>query len=239
MAAKRPTGEALREAIAQRTGYVFSEVELAQRALNHASALKPGIESNERLEFVGDRVLGLLVAELLYEAYPHAPEGELSIRLNALVRAETCAAVGLEIDLLPLIRAETKVKNQSVRNANKVLADVVEALIAGIYLDGGLEAARTFVRRLWSERAGEELHTIRDPKTLLQEFTARRSKSVPAYVVESVEGPDHEPRFTVRVDVPGFAPERGEGRSKQGAQSKAAEAFLRREGLLPTGGVDA
>lgn len=235
MSAKRPTGEALREAIAQRTGHVFADLGLAQRALNHASALRPGLESNERLEFVGDRVLGLLVAELLYETYADATEGELSIRLNALVRAETCAAVGEAIDLLPLIRAESRLKHQSVRNANKVIADVVEALIAAIYLDGGLEAARAFVRRFWSDRAGQGLHAIRDPKTLLQEFSAKQSKAIPIYSVESVEGPDHEPRFTVRVEVPGFAPERGEGRSKQGAQTRAAEAFLRREGLLPAG----
>lgn len=232
MPLKRPQGDALLAALQERTGYAFLNLELARQALNHASA-GARLENYERLEFLGDAVLSLVIADDLYKSFPQAPQGELTLRHHAVVSAETCAVIGAEIDLLPLIRADAHVKNQSGRNANKVVADVVEALIAAIYLDGGLEAARAFILRFWSSRARGGLDAIRDSKTVLQEFSAKAMKVTPRYVMESVEGPDHEPLFTVRVEIPGYPPQRGSGRSKQSAQSRAAQAFLEREGLLP------
>jgi ribonuclease-3 len=230
--ARQSPAELIVTGLAERTGYCFKDAALAAQALNHASAAAGQNASNERLEFLGDRVLGLVIADHLYRRFPLASQGELSVRLNALVRAETCAEIAAELDLLVLIRADTKVKRQSGTRANKVLADAMEALIGAIYLDGGWAPAREFVLRFWSPRAEAAIHAIRDPKTLLNEFALRRAGVTPVYVLEDMEGPDHEPRFTVRANVPGFEPVRGTGRSKQAAQQDAAEAFLRREGVI-------
>jgi ribonuclease-3 len=229
MPLKRPTGEALALALAKATGYVFRDFGLMQRALTHSSAQGRNVENNERLEFLGDRVLGLVVSDMLYGDYPDADQGELSIRLNALVNRDVCAEITDEIGLVPLMRAEATVK--SGKQAKNVRADVAEALIAAIYLDGGLPAASEFIRRFWEKRSRTPATALRDAKTDLQQWVQGKGGTPPLYVIESREGPDHDLLFTVRVEVPGQAPATGTGRSKQAAQQAAAMAFMVREGI--------
>lgn len=229
MALKRPTGEDLARAVCERTGYAFADLVLLQTALTHSSAA--GATNNERLEFLGDRVLALVVTDLLFASFPEAREGELAVRLNALVRSETCADVATEIGLDELIRADSAVRAGGAK-AKNVLSDATEALLAAIYLDGGMEAARAFVLRYWEKRSRAIAEPPRDAKTELQEWAARQSGARPVYAVEKREGPDHAPVFTVAVEVAGFERIVGDGRSKQTAERAAAEAFLLREGIL-------
>ena len=231
MPLKRPTGEALAAALGISTGYVFRDFALMGRALTHASAQGKNVENNERLEFLGDRVLGLIVSEMLYRTYPDADQGELSIRLNALVNRDVCAEISDEIGLIGLMRAESAVKGQSGKQGKNVRADVVEALIAAIYLDSGMEPARAFVHRFWEPRSQGSARTLRDAKTDLQQWVQAKGGVPPLYVIESREGPDHELTFTVRVEVPDHEPASGMGRSKQAAQQAAATAFMLREGI--------
>lgn len=235
MALKRPAGDALAAEIARRTGYAFRDVSLLQRALTHASAVSAAT-NNERLEFLGDRVLALVVADMLYTALPQATEGELAPRFNALVEARTCIEVGLEIGLEQLIRAHGTVK---AHVAKGYLADAVEALIAAIYLDGGMEAARAFVLRYWTPRALTVAARPRNAKSEVQEWLAQRTPGRPAYRILAREGPDHEPVFTVELAVEGFAPAIGTGRSRQTAEQAAAATFLVREGVWSAEGAGA
>lgn len=229
MALKRPTGEDLARIVCERTGYAFGNLALLQTALTHSST--GGATNNERLEFLGDRVLALVVSEMLFASFPDAREGELAVRLNALVRAETCADVALEIGLETVIRADSAVRAGAGTKARNVLSDATEALIAAIYLDGGMDAARAFILRYWEKRSQALAELPRDAKTELQEWAAQSNGSRPAYAVEKREGPDHAPVFTVAVELPGYPPARATGRSKQAAERAAAEAFLAREGL--------
>ena len=231
MPLKRPTGEALATALAAATGYVFRDFSLMSRALTHSSAQGKNVENNERLEFLGDRVLGLVVSDMLYSAYPAADQGELSIRLNALVNRDVCAEISDEIGLVGLMRADSAVKSQAGKQGKNVRADVVEALIAAIYLDGGLPAARDFVLRFWEPRSRAAAQTLRDAKTDLQQWVQAKGGTPPLYVIESREGPDHDLVFTVRVELPGHEPAKGTGRSKQAAQQAAAAEFMIREGI--------
>lgn len=227
MPLKRPTGDALVDIVRDLTGHAFRDASLLQTALTHSSAVKASA-NNERLEFLGDRVLSLVVSELLFHAYPAAREGELAPRFNALVDARTCAEVGRELDLEALIRADAALKG---RRSENLLADAVEALIAAIYLDGGMEAARRFILRYWEPRSHGVIEIPRNPKSALQEWVARSADARPLYAIENREGPDHEPLFTVAVSVPGFEPSRATGRSRRAAEEAAALAFLRREGV--------
>jgi ribonuclease-3 len=231
MPLKRPTGEALATALAAATGYVFRDFSLMSRALTHSSAQGKNVENNERLEFLGDRVLGLVVSDMLYSAYPAADQGELSIRLNALVNRDVCAEISDEIGLVRLMRADSAVKSQTGKQGKNVRADVVEALIAAIYLDGGLPAARDFVVRFWEPRSRAPAQTLRDAKTDLQQWVQAKGGTPPLYVIECQEGPDHDLVFTVRVELPGHEPAKGVGRSKQAAQQAAAAEFMIREGI--------
>lgn len=194
-------------------------------ALTHASA--PGEASNERLEFLGDRVLGLLIAEWLYEDDPGASEGALAPRLNALVRRETCAAIGAAIGLGEAITVASSERG-ALRNT-AVIANACEAVIAALYLDGGLDAARRFVRRHWAEAVGSLEADMRDAKTALQEWAqgaAGGGRGMPQYNVVERTGPDHAPRFVVEVAVTGLSPARGTGGSKRQAEQAAASAML-------------
>jgi len=229
-AARRPTGEALLDALAEQTGHRFADMPLVQMALTHSSA--PGAKfNNERLEFLGDRVLGLVVTELLYKLYPDSPQGELAVRLSQLASGDTCAAVGLEIGLDVLVRTDAGLRGSQGQKTKNLIADAVEALIAAIYLDGGMEAARRFVLSQWQKRAQALSRIPRDAKTELQEWAVRIDGARPVYAIEKREGPDHDPLFTVTVSVAGFEPARAEGRSKQAAERAAATAFLLREGV--------
>src|SRR5690606_23289363 len=153
MGLNRPTGDALAKAMALRTGHAFKDLRLLETALTHSSAVK-ALTNNERLEFLGDRVLGLIVAELLFCRFPEAREGEIAPRFNALVDARTCAEIGVEIGLEDLVRADAALKARTRGTGGNYLADAVEALIAALYLDGGLDAARAFVLRYWQPRLG-------------------------------------------------------------------------------------
>lgn len=230
MALKRPTGEALASAIAASTGHAFKDLRLLETALTHSSAVK-AVTNNERLEFLGDRVLGLIVADMLLTRFPEAREGDIAPRFNALVEARTCSEIGLEMELQQHIRADSALKARTRKAGGNYLADAVEALVAAVYLDGGLDAARAFVLRYWEPRALLAVEKPANPKGELQEWIAKSSDARPAYVIEGREGPDHQPVFTVSLRVAGFAPATGTGSSRRAAEEAAASAFLVREGV--------
>lgn len=212
-------------------GYQFAEKERLDRALTHSSARNAKGSNYQRLEFLGDRVLGLCVAELLFQTFRDANEGELSVRLNQLVSAESCAKVADDLELHQFIRTGSDVKKITGKAMMNVRADVVESLIAAIYLDGGLEAARSFVLRHWKDRAARADGARRDAKTELQEWAHAKFGIAPSYRTDDRSGPDHDPRFTVTVEVAGVAPETGTDRSKRGAEQMAATKLLEREGV--------
>lgn len=232
MAASSNISEKAREVIEEATGHVFKDMARLERALTHASATQNSGTDYDRLEFLGDRVLGLIIAEMLFKAHPTAQEGELSVRLNALVNAETCASVADEIGLHKFIRTGSDIKTLTDKRLLNVRADVIESLIATIYLDGGLDAARPFILRYWEPRSRETRAAMRDPKTELQEWAHQQGEGChPVYTVENLTGPDHDPQFTVQVSIKGFAPATGIGRSKRIAEQNAAEQILYREGV--------
>jgi ribonuclease-3 len=232
MAFKRLTGDVLAATLQERTGHIFRDQKRLQRALTHASArgAHSGLDY-ERFEFLGDRVLGLLVADMLFNAFPDAAEGELSVRFNALVNAEALAEIADEIGLTELIRAGSEVKTLSGRKRVNIRADALESLIAALYLDGGIEVARAFIQRYWEPRSRLTGAARRDPKTELQEWAHQAATAMPAYKIESREGPDHDPLFTVSVQVGKHEPAFGTGRSKREAEQAAAAALLLREGV--------
>ncbi len=212
-----------------RLGHAFRDRALLKRALTHASA--NARQSNERLEFLGDRVLGLVVAEALFRAYPDDPEGALALKFNALVRGETCASVA-EAAGLPEFAVFAAGEGASRRNT-VILAGLCEAVIAALYLDGGFEVARSFIERFWAESFAALGADMRDAKTALQEWAQSRARtlpSAPSYRLVKREGPDHAPRFLVEVSVAGQGTEVGEGRTKREAEQAAAKALLSRVG---------
>lgn len=231
MARKRLKGKELAEAFEQRTGQSFRDISLLDRALTHASAREVAGFDYQRLEFLGDRVLGIVIAEMLFKTFPEAPEGELSVRLNALVNAETLADIADEIDLADLIQAGSELRSVTGRKRINLRADIMEALIAAIYLEGGLEAARKFIHRYWTPRSQAEGAARRDPKTELQEWAHQVAGAAPTYSMDAREGPDHDPLFTISVHVKGYAAAKGRGRSKREAEQAAATAMLLREGI--------
>ena len=238
MGLKRPTGESLAKALAGRTGHAFGDLRLLETALTHSSAVK-ALANNERLEFLGDRVLGLIVAEMVFRRFPEAREGEIAPRFNALVDARTCAEIGEELELADFVRADAALKARTRGAGGNYLADAVEALIAAIYLDGGIEAARAFVTRYWEPRLSMVVAKPANPKSELQEWAAKSGDARPEYRIESREGPDHQPLFTVLVKVPGLAPARGTGGSRRAAEEAAATALLLREGVWACKGGEA
>lgn len=230
MAGRHLSDSELVEEAERRTGVTFREPVLLQRALTHSSARKEGIDY-QRLEFLGDRVLGLLVAEMLYENFPDATEGELSLRLNALVNAETLAEIADELGLTELIRTGSDLRSLAARKQVNMRADVLEALVAVIYLQDGLEGARGFIRTHWTERSKAAGAARPDAKTALQEWAHQVTGSTPEYRIESREGPDHDPLFTARVRITGYPEGEGKGRSKREAEQAAATELLVREGV--------
>lgn len=220
-----------------RLGYEFANYENLERALTHASVRKKS-DNNfhyQRLEFLGDRVLGLAVAELLFEKYPDANEGELSLRLNALVKGKTLAEISDDLELHEFIRTGGDLKELKGKRMQSVRADVLEALIASIYLDGGLDAAVDFIKRFWKERLHTVEETRRDSKTALQEWAHSNRLGTPRYKEQKRSGPDHDPVFTVTVQVNGQEETSGSGRSKRAAEQNAARAMLIREQVWQEG----
>jgi ribonuclease III len=210
----------------EKSGYRFNDVERLDRALTHSSARGQSAQNYERLEFLGDRVLGLLVAEILFAAFPDADEGDLSLRFNQLVDAKTCAAIASELGAPHLIRAGLDLGSPGAKHLVNVRADVMESLIAAVYLDGGIDVVRAFVTKFWSARIQDTVNARRDAKTELQEWAHRDSAATPVYKILSREGPDHEPSFSISVSVAAYPPETGEGRSKRFAEQDAARRFL-------------
>jgi ribonuclease-3 len=220
------------ETLEQRLGYRFSDRSLYETALTHSSAADgDAAADNERLEFLGDRVLALIMVEELYRQLGAAREGELARRLNALVRKETCAEVARSLGVVEAMRAGRSVRRRALAESANVLGDTCEALIGAIYLDGGLEAARAMVLDQWRPFLDRPAAARKDPKTALQEWALARALPVPSYRETGREGPDHSPAFAVRVDVEGFAPAGGTGRTKRQAEQAAAAAFMEREGI--------
>jgi len=222
-----------RDYLSERLGYVFKDSSLLELALTHASArpsLKPN-EDNERLEFLGDRVLGLAIAELLTENFPTASEGELARRFNQLVRAETCAEVALKWELGKLILMSGGEAESGGRAKKTILANACEAVLGAIFTDGGYEAARGVVHRFWESEIDWLDLAAPDAKSVLQEWAQGRGLALPRYLEVAREGPDHAPRFTAEVQIYGVAPERGQGANKRAAEQAAALAILMREGV--------
>lgn len=214
-----------------RIGYVFRDQDLLRRSLRHASM---GGVSNERLEFLGDRVLGLVVAERLFSNYPDTDEGGLAVRFNTLVRREACAKAAEAAKLGPhIVMARSEARNKG-RAKMAILANACEALIAALYLDGGLKAAREFIFRYWESMFDGLAPELRDAKTILQEWAqsgALKKKIQPQYRLSGRDGPDHAPLFAVEVRVPGHKPAGGKGLTKREAEQDAARSLLVRLGL--------
>jgi ribonuclease-3 len=204
-------------------GHEPREIDLFERALTHGSARK---ESYERLEFLGDRVLGLVIAAALYRRYPHEPEGNLSKRYNGLVDRATCAENGREIGVPGLIRLGRQAREDRASQSDNVVGDVVEALIGALFLDGGMDAAEPFILKLWGPDLTEQRRAPQHPKSALQELAAARDLKAPLYEVVSRTGAHHAPQFTVRVSVPKHGEATAEGTSKQEAETAAATALL-------------
>ncbi|MGI9352266.1 MAG: ribonuclease III [Rhizobiaceae bacterium] len=221
------------ERLEKRLGYRFNSQNELEQALTHSSVRKNSEDDYhyERLEFLGDRVLGLCIADTLVRKFPSASEGELSLRLNSLVRGDTLSAIADELSLHEFIRTGDDLKNVSGKRLKSVRADVVEALIASVYLDGGLEASCDLIVRLWGERL-EDVSTARqDCKTALQEWAHSMQLDTPKYRQTGKSGPDHEPVFTVEVKVIGRLAGKGTGRTKRLAEQAAAKEVLIREGV--------
>lgn len=215
------------DTVEARLGHKFGNRTLLEEALTHSSAASPARPHNQRLEFLGDRVLGLVIAEMLTERYPDAVEGELAPRLNELVRKETCAEVARRagVDLaLKLGKAESR---GGVRRKTAILGDAMEAVIAAVYADAGLEAARAMILRNWRdqiENQGDD--APRDSKTWLQEWAQGRSMKPPRYVVTNRTGPDHAPFFTVEATLEDGSRAMAQAASKRAAEQEAARRLL-------------
>ena len=217
----------------ERLEFAFQDRALVELALTHASArpsLKPN-EDNERLEFLGDRVLGLAIAELLTQTFPESSEGELARRYNQLVRAETCAEIAKDWELGQLISMSGGEAESGGRGKKTILANACEAVLGAIFIEGGYQAARDVVFRFWATELASLDLALPDAKSILQEWAQGRRLSLPRYVEIAREGPDHKPRFTSEVQIDGVAPERGHGANKRAAEQAAALAMLLREGV--------
>jgi len=213
-----------------RLGYRFRDPELALLALTHLSAQATGGRSYQRLEFLGDRVLGVVVADHLYRSFPGASEGELSIRLAKLVRRETCAAIAAEWDVGPHVALGLGEARGGGRKKAAILSDVCESLIGAVYVDGGFEAAQALILRSWGARLTADAEPARDAKTAIQEWAQARALAPPRYEEVARSGPAHAPLFVMRVVLQGYEPETGEATSKRVAEQAAARAFLDRWG---------
>ncbi len=208
-----------------RLGHVFSDPALLTRALTHSSA---GTDNYERLEFLGDRVLSLVMAEILFHAFPNESEGGIAKRHAALVSGETLAAIATEMGIQHVVRVPERDRSNGAALQGNLLSDALEAVIGALYLDGGLAPCQTLIRQLWGNRPHTMTALPSDPKTELQEWAQERSLPVPVYEITKREGPDHAPSFELRVSVEGLLPALGDGTSKRAAEKKAAQAMLDR-----------
>ena len=204
-------------------GHKPADPALFDRALTHSSR---GEDHYERLEFLGDRVLGLVIATWLYELFPDEPEGKLSQRLNALVSGETCAEIARELGIGAQVKLGKQARDDGAADSDNVLGDIVEALLGALYLEAGLEPAAAFVRRAWGERVSTRDKAPKHPKSTLQEWAAAKDRKPPVYHLTSRSGPSHAPKFVVEVEISGVGTASAEGLSKQEAETEAAKALL-------------
>jgi ribonuclease-3 len=218
-------------ALEARVGHDFKDKDLLRWALTHVSASSHRPDSYERLEFLGDRVLGLAVAHMIYGGFPNDSEGELSRRLAALVRKETCAEVAELWGVGPHIRLGEGEAQAGGRKKRAILGDICEAIIGAVFLDGGADAAERVVREAFGPKMHEAGRSLRDAKTALQEWAQARRLAPPGYRLVSRSGPDHAPAFELAVEIEGFAAAVGAGTSKRAAEQAAAAAFIAREGV--------
>jgi ribonuclease III len=211
------------EFVREKLGHDPRDLHLFELALTHSSV---GGESYERLEFLGDRVLGHVMARALYERHPSEPEGYLSRRYNVLVARETCADIGREIGVPKLVRLGKQAREDGASQSENVVGDVVEALIGALLIDGGLEPAERFIRKIWEPHLAEQRKAPVHPKSALQELAAAKGCKAPAYEVVARTGAHHAPKFIIRVSVPQLGEATANGTSKQEAETAAAEALL-------------
>jgi ribonuclease-3 len=217
------TSDALIGWIEQALGHSPQDIDLFRRALTHSSHKDADYE---RLEFLGDRVLGLSAAAWLYRLFPEEPEGKLSRRLNALVSGETCAQIAREIGVPDQLRLGKQARDDGAFESDNILGDAVEALIGALFLEGGLSTAEAFVHRAWGELVHHQGAAPKHPKSALQERAAAKNWRPPVYTLTERSGPHHAPRFTIKVEIPGRAEATAEGASKQEAETAAAKTLL-------------
>lgn len=210
--------------VREELGHEPKDLRLFELALTHSSA---GSDNYERLEFLGDRVLGHVIARTLYERHPKEPEGYLSRRYNVLVARETCADIGRSLGVPSLVHLGKQAREDGASQSDNVVGDVVEALIGALLLDGGIDAAESFVARVWGTHLAEQRKAPKHPKSALQELAASRNCKPPVYEVVSRTGAHHQPRFAIRVSVAGLGEATAEGTSKQEAETEAAAALLK------------
>jgi ribonuclease III len=207
----------------QTFGVMINDQPLFARALTHGST---GEADYQRLEFLGDRVLGLIIADMLYTRFPDEPEGRLSHRLNSLVAGTTCAEIARTIGVQPYIRFGKQARDDGARESDNVLGDVMEGLVGALYLDSGINAACAFVEKQWRPLLEAALTAPKHPKSALQEWCAANDRKTPLYEVTAKEGPPHAMRFEITLSIRGFDPVSATGHSKQTAETAAAAAFL-------------
>lgn len=216
------------QAFSGRLGHDFAKPEILVRAVTHSSMTSPHRDDNQRQEFLGDRVLGLVMAEALLLADVNAAEGLLAPRFNALVRKETCADVAREIDLGAVLKLGRSEMKSGGRRKEALLADGMEAVIAAVYQDGGFDGARAMVLRLWGARIHNVADDARDPKTALQEWAQARGENPPEYIEVARSGPDHQPIFTIEARLASGPFEAATAGSKRQAEQAAASALLKK-----------
>lgn len=209
--------------LARITGHAPRDLALYIQALTHGSC---GKADYQRLEFLGDRVLGLTISAALFARYPDAPEGELSSRFNALVSGEACAVIARQLDLPALVELGPQAVGDGGRHSDNIASDIIESLIGALYIDAGIGAARDFILAQWEPMIAGQVAAPKHPKAALQEWALARGRRPPEYSITSRDGPDHAPRFTVRVNVGKLAEASAEGASKQAAETAAAAALL-------------
>jgi ribonuclease-3 len=210
--------------VREKLGHEPRDLHLFELALTHSSVEG---DNYERLEFLGDRVLGVVIARALYERYPNEPEGNLSKRYNGLVDRETCAENGREIGIPALVRLGKQAREDGASQSENVVGDVVEALVGALFLDGGMDVAERFILNLWGPDLVTQRRAPQHPKSALQELAAARAVRAPIYEVVSRTGAHHAPKFTIRVSVPTLGEATAEGASKQEAETAAAAALLK------------
>lgn len=219
----RLLSEGLAAWIAGLTGRTPADAARFERALTHGSH---GADNYERLEFLGDRVLGLTIADWLFERFPNEPEGKLSRRFNALVTGAVCAEVAREIGVPARLKLGKQARDDGAAASDNVLGDVMEALIGALFLDAGFATAQAWVRKLWDSRIDEQGSAPKHPKSALQEWAAANNRRAPEYALVERSGPGHAPRFRVKAVIGKLAEAEGEGSSKQEAETAAAGALL-------------